>query len=333
MVSSSRSGRPVRGRWAPTPSGFLHVGNARTALITWLSIRKQKGTLIWRLEDLDGPRTLPGASEAGIEDLQWLGLDWDEGGGYPGPHEPYVQSQRSSLYEDALRKLAGSERLFPCRLSRSDLKNLARAPHGHQGSGLPPYPATLRPRQLSSSWFEDLMAESGSDAALRFRVGDEAMTFDDRVFGPLTERVDQTVGDFVLKRRDGLYAYQLAVVVDDLAMDVHEVVRGRDLLDSTARQIQLIEALSGSPPVWAHLPLVLNEDGEKLSKRDQGLTLRSLRAAGVSAKNLVGYLAHSVGLLESCRPCSPQELVESFAWERLHREDWTLPTDLASKLT
>lgn len=324
-----------RGRWAPTPSGLLHVGNARTALVTWLSIRRQGGTLVWRLEDLDGPRTLPGAAAAGEEDLHWLGLDWDEGAEEGGLHAPYEQSARTDHYEGALERLAAAGRLFPCRLSRADLKNLATAPHGHGGNvggGMPPYPASLRPQNLEPGWFEALRSTPRPDAAMRFKVAATPVTFDDRVYGPMQERVDLDVGDFVLKRRDGIYAYQLAVVVDDLAMGITEVVRGRDLLNSTARQIQLMEALGGEPPTWAHLPLVLNSKGEKLSKRDGALTLRSLREAAVPPTHLVGYLAFSLGLLETPRPCVPAELVEDFAWHRIRGEDWTLPTDLVELL-
>jgi len=156
--------------------------------------------------------------------------------------------------------------------------------------------------------------------------------FTDAVYGEHEERVDVEVGDFVLKRRDGLYAYQLAVVVDDASMAITEVVRGRDLLDSTARQIQLVRALGAEAPSFAHLPLVLNAAGEKLSKRDQALTVRSLREAGVRPEKLVGYLARSLGLLDAPEPCSPAELVESFAWDRVGRDDWVLPADLAAEL-
>lgn len=259
----------MKGRYAPSPTGLIHVGNARTALAAWLSVRSQSGTFIWRLEDLDGPRVIPGMAEAAMEDLAWLGLDWDEG--------PYVQSERSVFYEVALARLAAAGRLFPCRRSRKDLQSIASAPHGPEGSS--PYPAVFRPQSrpehLEPGWFEQL-----SDAAIRFKVHDRLVEWIDRVYGRQTERVDQTVGDFVLKRRDGLYAYQLAVVVDDLLMGITEVVRGADLLDSTARQIQLIEALGGTRLVYAHVPLVVNAQGEKLSKRDAGLTLRSLREEG-----------------------------------------------------
>jgi glutamyl-tRNA synthetase len=299
-----------RGRYAPSPTGLIHVGNARTALAAWLSVRSQGGAFVWRLEDLDGPRVVPGMAEAAMEDLAWLGLDWDEG--------PYVQSERSSFYEEALARLAEAGRLFPCRRSRKDLQAIASAPHGPEGSA--PYPAAFRPERLDPNWFHHC-----SDAAIRFLVHDRPVEWTDRVYGRQTERVDRTVGDFVLKRKDGLYAYQLAVVVDDLLMGIDEVVRGADLLDSTARQIQLIEALGGTPPAYAHVPLVVNAQGEKLSKRDEGLTLRSMREAGARPEALAGYLGWSLGILDRAEPCPAAELVPLFGWEKVGRETWVLP--------
>jgi glutamyl-tRNA synthetase len=267
-------------------------------------------------------------AEAAIEDLRWLGLDWDEGPDIGGPYEPYIQSLRSAMYEKAIGRLAAAGRLFPCRRSRKDLQTLASAPHGPEGTA--PYPAAFRPERLDPDWLDRLRSSAKPDAALRFLVHDRPVEWLDRVYGPQTEQVDQTVGDFVLKRRDGLWAYQLAVVVDDLLMGIDEVVRGADLLDSTARQIQLVEALGGKPPAYAHIPLVVNAQGEKLSKRDAGLTLRSLREAGVRPEALVGYLGWSLGLLERPEPCAAAEMVDRFAWERIGTESWVLPDNFAS---
>lgn len=325
VSSPSESGRPPRGRYAPSPTGMIHAGNARTALAAWLSARSRSGAFVWRLEDLDTPRVVPGLAEAQLEDLAWLGLDWDEGPDVGGPHAPYEQSRRSALYEEALRRLAEAERLFPCRVSRRDLQAVASAPHGTEET---PYPPSLRPRSVEPSWFERLQSAARPDAAVRFRVNDRPVSFVDRVHGPVSERVDLTVGDFVLKRRDGLYAYQLAVVVDDLAMGIDEVVRGADLLASTARQMQLVEALGGEPPEYAHVPLMVNAGGEKLSKRDRGLTLRSLREAGVYPEAVTGYLASSLGLIDRPEPCRPADLVADFTWERIGRADWMLPENL-----
>jgi len=205
---------------------------------------------------------------------------------------------------------------------------MASAPHGGEEA---PYPASLRPAGLDPDWFERFCS-GRPDAAIRFRVDDRPVTFVDRVQGSITERVDLAVGDFVLKRRDGLWAYQLAVVVDDLAMGIDDVVRGSDLLASTARQIQLIEALGGAPPVYAHVPLMINAGREKLSKRDRGLTLRGLREAGVAPEVVTGYLAHSLGLIDRPEPCRPADLLPGFAWEKIGRADWVLPEDLAGLL-
>jgi len=319
-----------RGRFAPSPTGLLHVGSARTALAAWLSVRSRDGAFVWRIEDLDPPRAVPGTAEAAMEDARWLGLDWDEGPEIGGPFAPYVQSERDAYYEAAIDRLAEAGRLFPCRVSRSDLREIASAPHG--SSGLPPYPPKLRPQSLPDGWLARLRAKEDADAALRFRIHSKIVRFEDRVQGSVEERVSETTGDFVLKRRDGLFAYQLAVVVDDLAMGITEVVRGTDLLDSTARQIQLIEALGDTVPDYAHLPLVVNAEGEKLSKRDEGLTLRSLREAGVAPEAVVGALARSLGLRPSPERIAAHDLIPHFRWDRIPRDPWQLPDDFAERL-
>ena len=307
------------------------MGNARSALVAWLSVRSRGGTFVWRLEDLDPPRILPGAAAAAEEDLLWLGLDWDEGPGLGGPFGPYVQSQRDAFHEAALDRLEAAGRLFPCRLSRKDLESrVSSAPHGPESS---PYPAELRPRELAPGWLSELRrAGARADAAIRFRVDPGEVLVHDGLFGELRERVELAVGDFVLRRRDGLWAYQLAVVVDDLLMEIDEVVRGRDLLDSAARQLQLIDALGGRRPSHLHLPLVLNAAGDKLSKRDGGLTLRALREAGVRPEALVGYLGWSLGLLAAPRAMNARELVPLYAVAALRRENFLLPDELAPVL-
>ncbi|MEM9664730.1 MAG: tRNA glutamyl-Q(34) synthetase GluQRS [Bacteroidota bacterium] len=321
--SSRRADGPVRGRYAPSPTGPIHLGNARTALAAWLSCRAQGGTFVYRLEDLDAPRVVAGMATAQMDDLRWLGLDWEEGPDLAGPHAPYVQSARHKLYEAALDRLHRAERLFPCRVSRRELRELASAPHGP--SGLVPYPASLRPTRLATDWYAQF--HDDPDAALRFRVREGDVPFTDHVLGPQHQQVQAAVGDFVLKRRDGVYAYQLAVVVDDLAMGVTEVVRGQDLLSSTARQIQLIEALGGEPPRYAHLPLVLDAEGRKVSKREAeaGLALTHLREAGVQPEQVVGYLAYTLGLLERPAATPPQALIEGFDLGNLPATPWRLP--------
>ena len=308
----------------------MHVGNARTALAAWLSVRQQRGTFVWRLEDLDTPRVVPGMSEAAEKDLTWMGLDWDEGPGLGGAFAPYKQSLRFALYEEALHKLHALGRIFPCSLSRKDLQTIASAPHGEgQGS---PYPPALRPIELLPDWFEKLVLDDQPDASIRFKVLPGTVSFQDRMLGYIEQNVQEVVGDFVVKRRDGMYAYQLAVVLDDIAMQITEVVRGEDLLHSTARQIQLIEAFGGQVPGYAHVPLILNHNGEKLSKRDKGLTLDALREAGVKPAQLVGYLAYSLGLINEIIPIQPGALIEDFRWDGINKKDWVLPADIEAQL-
>jgi glutamyl-tRNA synthetase len=316
-----------RGRYAPSPTGFLHVGNARTALVAWLSVRSRGGSFVWRVEDLDPPRVAAGAAEAAVEDLSWLGLDWDEDPASGGPFGPYVQSERTGVYEAALQVLHDAGRLFPCTLSRRDLQSISSAPH--PGEEEAPYPPSLRPARLEPGWYDELKRSASPGAAIRFRVHDEPVRFADRLRGQVEEKV---AGDFVLKRRDGLYAYQLAVVVDDWLMRIDEVVRGSDLFSSTARQLQLVDALGGQRPSHAHVPMVLTEAGEKLSKRDDALTLRSLRESGVRASQLTGYLAWTLGLVERPVAVSAAELVEAFSWTSIGTADFRLPRDFPERV-
>ncbi len=318
-----------RGRLAPSPTGLVHLGNARTALVAWLSVRSRGGSLVYRLEDLDRARVVEGLAEAASVDLTWLGLDWDEGPDRGGDFAPYEQSKRTALYEAALDRLLGAERLFPCALSRRDLEGIASAPHGAQG---PAYPRERRPTPASAPWLDELRDGRGHGAAVRFAVAAGEIVFIDRVLGELREDVATHVGDFVVRRRDGVFAYQLAVVVDDIAKRSDDVVRGADLVDSTARQIQLIDALGGERPAYAHVPLVVNVAGEKLSKRDGALTLRSLRDDGVAAEQVVGYLACSLGLLDRPAAVSPRELVASFSWNELAAATLVVPGDVAGLL-
>lgn len=327
--SSELSSKRPRGRLAPSPTGLVHLGNARTALVTYLAVRAAGGTLVWRLEDLDRVRVVAGLAEAAEEDLTWLGLDWDEGPRIGGPYGPYVQSARVERYEHALDRLLAAGRIFPCELSRKDLEGIASAPHAREGKAAPAIP---RPTRLASGWLQDLRRGGGRAVSVRFAVEPREIVFEDRVFGIVRENVAEITGDFVVRRRDGVFAYQLAVVVDDIEMEIDEIVRGADLLDSTARQIELIDALGGVRPAYGHVPLVRNARGEKLSKRDAALTLRSLRDAGIAAAQVVGYLAFSLGLLDRPLACSPEELVRGFRWSAIRRDELVLPGDLVSHL-
>lgn len=300
------------GRLAPSPTGSLHLGNARTFLLGWLDARAHGGQIIYRVEDLDTPREVAGATQAQMDDLRWLGLDWDQGPDRPGPLGPYLQSQRPEHYARALAQLQAAGRLFACSCSRRDLQRLASAPHvGEEG---PPYPGTCRGRYRDA---EDAQRQSGKAPSLRFRVDAGVVAFADRVMGRVEQDVAAFTGDVVLRRADGVVAYQLAVCVDDAAMGVTHVVRAQDLVGSTPRQMQLLRALGQPVPQYAHVPLLAGPDGARLQKREPRHTLGGLRAAGVSPQDVVGWLAHSVGVLPAVRPVWPAQLVEGFAMHRV----------------
>jgi glutamyl-tRNA synthetase len=253
----------------------------------------------------------PGMTEAQLDELRWLGLDWDEGPGVGGPHAPYVQSQRSALYEEALERLAAAGHLFRCACSRREIAAAASAPHGAAEEG-PRYPGTCRAQVISS------LAEAGDDA-LRFRVEPGVISFGDLVQGGCTASPASEIGDFVVRRRDGVAAYQLAVVMDDAAMGVTHVLRGDDLLTSTARQLLLYRALGADPPAWAHVPLLLDPAGERLAKRHGAYSIAEMRAAGRRAEEIVGFLAFSAGLRDRPLPVALRELVAGFSLEGLSR--------------
>lgn len=305
---------PKRGRYAPSPTGDLHLGNARTALLAWLAARAAGGAFILRVEDLDRARVVAGAEARQLADLRWLGLDWDEGPDCGGPFGPYRQSERLALYEDALARLRNAGRAFPCVCSRADVARAASAPHADEEG--PRYPGTCRTRTA---------APEGQRTSWRFRAEPEDLRFCDEVQGQHEVLPPASVDDFILRRADGIFAYQLAVVVDDRAMRIGEVVRAADLLSSTARQLALSRALGTDgereePPAFAHVPLVLGPEGQRLAKRTRPVTLQALTAAGVDPRLVVGVLAASAGLLETPRPVRPAELLATFSWGRVRRE-------------
>lgn len=309
----------LRGRYAPSPTGALHLGNARTALLAWLHARAAGGAFVMRVEDLDAGRVRPRIMETQLAELRWLGLDWDEGPDVGGPFPPYVQSERTGLYDGALRRLAERGLLFECTCSRRDIQQAASAPHaGEEG---PRYPGTCRARLLPPG-LPSYLAHGRGRVALRVRVEPERVAFADGVMGGCAFDPAAEGGDFVVRRKDGAAAYQLAVTVDDAAMAITHVVRGADLLASTARQLVLYRALELHAPAFLHVPLLLGPDGERLAKRHGAVSLGELRAAGLPPERVVGWLASSCGLTAAGESLAPAALLPRWDADRLPR----LPT-------
>lgn len=282
----------TRTRFAPSPTGDLHLGGALVALASWALARAAGGAFVVRVEDLDPPRVVAGSIARVLEDLAWLGLAWDEGprpagGGAGGSCAPYTQSERGALYRAAIDALDARGLVYPCDCSRQEIARVASAPHAGEEVV---YPGTCRARDPRRAFKRP--------PALRFRAPDRAFAWDDLVRGPTSERAS-VAGDFVLARGDGVYAYQLAVAVDDWAMRITDVVRGDDLLSSTPRQLALLEAL-GVPaetiPRYGHVPLVRDADGARLAKRTPRSTVRALREEGAAPEAIVGTLARALGL-------------------------------------
>lgn len=307
----------MRGRYAPSPTGSLHLGNARTALVALWHARAQGGAFVLRVEDLDTGRSREAYVQTNLDELRWLGLEWDEGPDVGGPHAPYRQSERFELYERALKRLEAAGHLFACYLSRKDLQGVASAPHG----AAPVY----GPAQRALN--ERLSAQkraAGKAPSLRFHAPCETLSFTDLLAGRITLNVQEEVGDVVVRRADGEWAYQLAVVVDDIAMGMTHVVRGDDLLPSTGAQLLLYRALGAAPPTFMHVPLLLEADGARMAKRKGSLTLSALKAAGIRPERVVGLLAYSLGLLAEPAEVTVQELTGGFDVKALNREAFRL---------
>lgn len=276
-----------RGRIAPSPTGYLHLGHAATFRVAQERALARHGTLLLRVEDIDEARCKPEFRTALIEDLLWAGFQWSEGPDCGGPFAPYIQSERRAYYRAILDTLRQRGYLYPCRCSRREIQQIASAPHA--GDEEPLYPGTCRPQPPNSNEPPPLSAHSAhSDHHWRFRVPEgEPITYHDAALGPQTAIAGVDFGDFVVWRRDDVPAYQLAVVADDHAMQITEVVRGQDLLLSTFRQLLLYRALDWEPPAYYHAPLLLDpQTGERLAKRHAALSLRQLRAEGRSPASL-----------------------------------------------
>ncbi len=319
----------VRGRLAPSPTGALHLGNARTFLIAWLQVRSQGGTLVLRMEDLDHPKNKPGAAAAALEDLRWLGLDWDEGPDVGGPCGPYTQTERKATYAAALAALRARGLAYPCVCTRRDVEAGQSAPHAEEGLY---YPGTCRGR------FADYEAAcralpEGRLPAWRFRVpAGEAVRFEDALAGACEQDVSVLSGDFVLARDAQGAGYMLAVVADDAAMGITEVVRGDDLLSATPRQLLLYRALGLPPPAFLHVPLVVSEEGRRLAKRHGDTRIGALREGGAKPETIVGLLAWWCGWAAWGERLAPRDLLPRFDLRALPREPVVLTPDVKAYL-
>jgi glutamyl-tRNA synthetase len=296
----------VIGRFAPSPSGRMHLGNLFSALLAWLSVRAQDGEMLLRIEDLDTARCRPEYIAQLKDDLRWLGLDWDR--------ETQPQSERGAIYSAYVEQLRAKGLIYPCWCSRSDLR-AASAPHASDGKLI--YPGTCRHLTASER------AQRVKTPALRVIVPDQVYEFVDGKQGLFRENLARGCGDFVVRKADGTHAYQLAVVVDDALSGVTEVVRGRDLLDSTPRQLYLYEQLGFPAPRYYHVPLLEAADGHRLSKREHDLDMGALRDR-YTPEELLGKLANLAGLWPENTPATTQELVRTFDWSKVRAGNITI---------
>lgn len=297
----------MKSRFAPSPTGRMHLGNLFTALISWLEARASGHAWVLRIEDLDPQRSRPEYARLIEDDLRWLGLEWDEGGtDGRGPDGPYLQSLRHDIYEEALRRIKDTGLAYSCTCRRADIM-ATQAPH--QSDGRIVYAGTCRPATFPNHEFRP-------DAAVRLCVPDRDISFTDVLCGPVTVNLARHCGDFVLRRADGAWAYQLAVVADDALMGIGTVVRGNDLLLSTAQQLYLYDLLGYPAPQFMHLPLLCNAEGRRLSKRDSSLSVEALRRSH-RPEQVLGRLARLAGLQPDDAPVRAADLIPLYAPTRL----------------
>ena len=299
------------GRLAPSPTGGLHLGHARTFLIAWLSARHAGGKVVLRIEDLDASRVRDEAAATALIDLKWLGLDWDG--------EPVVQTHRRSLYDQALQLLKARKLVYPCTCTRADIARSASAPHAEDEG--PTYPGTCSHRQVGDA---NTLALAGRPFAWRFRVASKVIDWHDLFRGPQEGQPARLGGDFIIGRHGLGPSYQLAVVVDDAQMGVTQVIRGDDLVPSTPRQLLLYQALGHEPPTFGHVPLAIAPDGRRLAKRDGSIKLATLRTQGVDPKRLVGLLVRSCGWSEKLISSWPGDWIGHFDPRSLPAKPWVV---------
>ena len=309
---------PTVGRLAPSPTGALHLGHARTFLIAWLAARAAGGRIILRIEDLDASRARDDAVSGAVADLQWLGLDWDEG--------PYVQSERIDGYRRSLGRLIEEDRVYPCTCTRGDIARAASAPHaGEEGPG---YPGTCAERSAA-----DARTLGDRPFAWRFRVPHGQVWWDDLVLGTTCEEPFLVGGDFVVARSTGPISYQLAAVHDDAAMGVTQVIRGADLVPSTPRQILLYRALGRAEPAFGHVPLAVGPDGRRLAKRDGSIKIAAVREAGVDPRRFIGWLARACGWSSAVEPSRPGDWIGRFDLAKVPEGAWIVdPEGVAARI-
>ena len=304
--------RPVVGRFAPSPSGYMHMGNLLAMLLAWLDCRSLNGEMVFRMEDLDPARSKRVFAEAMAEDLRWLGLDWDRGWPEDGS---YAQSKRTAIYEEAFEALKARNLVYPCWCTRSERLAAASAPH----PGEREHDSGCRCAHLTAAERE-AMRLTGRRPAWKCRCPDEAITVLDGHYGAFTQNPAREAGDFIIRRADGVFAYQLAVSADDMLMGVTRVVRGHDLLSSAPRQKWLIETLGGMAPDYCHCPLLTGGGTGKLSKRLGSLSTEILRKEK-RPEEVIGELAFLCGLSDTAESVSARELLGGFSWDRVKTED------------
>ncbi|QEF99914.1 Glutamate--tRNA ligase [Stieleria maiorica] len=304
----------MRTRLAPSPTGAQHLGNARTHLIAYWAARQCGGELVFRIDDLDSPRVKDWAIKQAIEDIRWLGIDWD------GP--PTLQTEHQPRYRQTLATITGGRNLaYPCVCSRKDIAEALSAPHESrfQGEG-PVYPGTC-------AGYRDGAPIPPQLHCWRLRVSDETLVFDDQVLGRQQCNPARELGDFPITTKNDQVSYQLAVVVDDMCQNVDWVIRGNDLVASTFRQLELYRHLGCRPPRYAHVPLVRGVDGRRLAKRHGDTRLSHYRECGVAAEAIVGWAAHSLGLTDTAEPQKAADLIDRFDWSRLPKQDTVIDAE------
>ena len=298
----------IVGRFAPSPSGRMHLGNLWSGLLAWLSARSVGGSMVLRLEDLDPDRCKQEYCDQVMRDLEWLGLSWD--------NVPVYQSRRTEAYREAFEQLRNKGLIYPCYCTRAE-RLAASAPHRSVGAAVYDGRCLRLPPDVRREY------ESTRRPAWRVEVPSKMITFRDLCQGEYSEELKSACGDFILRRSDGVYAYQLAVVVDDAMMGVNQVVRGSDLLDSTPRQLWLQEQWGFGHPEYGHVPLLLSPDGRRLAKRDRDKELGQLQKQ-YTAPEIVGKLAFAAGLIDREEGITPAELVDLFEWKKVPKEDLTI---------